>query len=307
MYERLKQERGAVDFEDLQLLARDVLRTDNAARAAYRFQRVYVDEAQDVNPLQDELVELLATGAQRVLRVGDEQQSIYRFRWADVDTFRRAQARAKRFPLRANYRSQAEVLGPLNAWFQRILGGFQPLTVGVEPQPVPDPAVELVVVEDIDARATREHEATETAVVVRRLHDEEGFGWGEIVVLFRARTGIDLYDRALRASGAPTVLIGGNVFAEHEQVADVLALLALVENPHDEEQLVRALASPYVAASDDDLFALREAAGSNGALWDAVSQVPALRSFGAELAELRARRAELPLGAGRGVPGLPRL
>ena len=162
---------------------------------------------------------------------------------------------------------------------------------------MPAPAVELVVVEDIDARATREHEATETAVVVRRLHDEEGFAWGEIVVLFRARTGIDLYDRALRASGAPTVLIGGNVFAEHEQVADVLALLALVENPHDEEQLVRALASPYVAASDDDLFALREAAGSNGALWDAVSQVPALRSFGAELAELRARRAELPLGA----------
>ena len=97
-YERLKQERGAVDFEDLQLLAREVLRTDPAARAAYRFRRVYVDEAQDVNPLQDELVELLAAGAERVLRVGDEQQSIYRFRWADVDCFRQGARPGARVP-----------------------------------------------------------------------------------------------------------------------------------------------------------------------------------------------------------------
>ena len=99
---------------------------------------------------------------------------------------------------------------------------------------------------------------------MRRLHDLENFGWGDIVMLFRARTEIEKYDAALRALGVPTVMIGGNVFAEQEQVADVLALLALVENPHDEEPLVRVLASPYVAASDDDLLALREAAGNKG-------------------------------------------
>ena len=295
-YERLKQERGAVDFEDLQLLARHVLLTDPTARAAYRFDRVYVDEAQDVNPLQDELVELLAQGAGRVLRVGDEQQSIYRFRWADVDCFRRAQGRTAAFPLRENYRSQAAVLEPLNGWFKGILGAFAPLRVAVAPAATPDPAVELVIVEDADDRATRDQEAVETAAVVRRLHDQEGFRFGDIVVLFRARTGIGLYDRALRAAGVPTVLIGGNVFAEHEQVADVLGLLALVENPHDEEPLVRVLASPYVAASDDDLLALREAAGEGGALWDAVPQVPALAEFGEGLRALRARRAGLDLG-----------
>ncbi len=295
-YERLKQERGAVDFEDLQLLARHVLQTDPAARAAYRFDRVYVDEAQDVNPLQDELVELLAEGAGRVLRVGDEQQSIYRFRWADVECFRRAQGRATPFPLRENYRSQAAVLEPLNGWFEGILGEFAPLRVAVAPAATPDPAVELVIVEDTGDRATRDQEAVETAAVVRRLHDEEGFRFGDIVVLFRARTGIGLYDQALRAAGVPTVLIGGNVFAEHEQVADVLGLLALVENPHDEEPLVRVLASPYVAASDDDLLALREAAGPGGALWDAVPQVPALAEFGEGLRALRARRAGLDLG-----------
>ena len=295
-YERLKQERGAVDFEDLQLLARQVLRTDPAARAAYRFQRVYVDEAQDVNPLQDELIGLLGTGAERVLRVGDEQQSIYRFRWADVECFRAAHVGTATFPLRENYRSQAAVLDPLNDWFDGNLTGFEPLTVAVEPEPTPAVPVELVVVEDAAQRTTREQEATEAAAVVRRLHDEEGFGWGEIVMLFRARTGIGLYDAALRALGVPTVLIGGNVFAEQEQVADALALLALVENPHDEEQLVRVLASPYVAASDDDLLALRETAGRDRALWDAVDRVPSVRSFGEELRGLRSRRAGLPLG-----------
>jgi superfamily I DNA/RNA helicase len=296
-YEWLKQERGVVDFEDLQLLAREVLRGDPAARAAYRFDRVYVDEAQDVNPLQDELVELLAEGSGRVLRVGDEQQSIYRFRWADVECFRGAQTRAAGFPLRENYRSQATVLDPLNAWFGGILGGFDPLRVAVEPASTPHPAVELVIVERPDARATREDEAAETAAIVRRLHDADGFPWGDIVVLFRARTGIGLYDGALRGAGVPTVLIGGNVFAEHEQVADVLALLALVENPHDEEPLIRVLASPYVAASDDDLLALRQAAGAKGALWDAVLQVPSLAPFGEALRKLRDRRAGLDLGS----------
>ncbi len=295
-YARLKQERGAVDFEDLQLLARDVLRDDPAARAAYRFRRVYVDEAQDVNPLQDELIALLGEGAERVLRVGDAQQSIYRFRWADVSCFREAQARTATFPLRENYRSQAAVLEPLNDWFRGILTGFDPLTVAVAPEPVPAVPVELVVVEDTGRKATREQEAAEAAASVRRLHDEEGLGWGEIVMLFRARTGIGLYDAALRAAGVPTVLIGGNVFAEHEQVADALALLALVENPHDEERLVRVLASPYVAACDDDLLALREAAGADGALWDAIDVVPALQEFGRDLFALRARRAGIPLG-----------
>jgi ATP-dependent helicase/nuclease subunit A len=295
-YARLKEERGAVDFEDLQLLARDVLRDDPAARAAYRFQRVYVDEAQDVNPLQDELIALLGADAERVLRVGDEQQSIYRFRWADVACFREARARTRTFPLRENYRSQAAVLEPLNDWFRGILAGFAPLTVAVAREPTPAVPVELIVVEDGNQRTTREQEAAEAAAVVRRLHDQERFAWGEIVMLFRARTGIGLYDAALRAVGAPTVLIGGNVFAEHEQVADALALLALVENPHDEEQLVRVLASPYVAASDDDLLALRQAAGTDGALWDAIDLVPAFRTFGAGLRALRTRRAEIPLG-----------
>ena len=153
-----------------------------------------------------------------------------------------------------------------------------------------------MIVEDPDEKTTRDDDAAEAAAVVRRLHDQENFGWGDIVMLFRARTEIEKYDAALRALGVPTVMIGGNVFAEQEQVADVLALLALVENPHDEEPLVRVLASPYVAASDDDLLALREAAGNKGALWDAVERVPALAEFGRDLVALRERRAGFDLG-----------
>ena len=81
-------QRPALDFDDLQLLARDLLRDDAALRAAYadRFARIMVDEFQDTNPLQLELVDLLAPDGAFV--VGDEQQSIYGFRHADVEVFR---------------------------------------------------------------------------------------------------------------------------------------------------------------------------------------------------------------------------
>ena len=154
-YERLKQERGAVDFEDLQLLARDVLRTDPAARAAYRFRRLYVDEAQDVNPLQDDLIELLAAGAERVLRVGDEQQSIYRFRWADVDCFRKARDRthgvpaARELPQPGGGARAAERVVRRRSWVASSRCGWRSTR-----SRRPSPAVELVIVEDPAEKTT---------------------------------------------------------------------------------------------------------------------------------------------------------
>jgi ATP-dependent exoDNAse (exonuclease V) beta subunit len=296
-YEARKRDRGALDFEDLQLLALRVLETDERAQAAYRFARVYVDEAQDVNPLQDRLVQAL--GAPRELRVGDQLQAIYRFRWADVETFRRAGARMETFGLAENYRSQPEVLDALNGWFAGVFADpgagadFTPLAGRADREPPADPPVELVLVEAADGKPSRDHEAAELVAVVERLRGQ-GFAQGDIAVLFRARTDIARYDDALRRAGIRTVLVGGTVFAEQEQVADVLALLRLVENPRDEPALVRALASPYWAASDAELAAIRIAAGE-GRLWDALPGVPALAEMPAELNALRARRRELSL------------
>ena len=131
-YERLKRERSALDFEDLELITRDLLSAHEGLREAYssRFEHVLVDEFQDTNELQNELLELLARD--NLFRVGDENQSIYRFRHADVGVFRRhwesADAEGRAESITVNFRSRGEVLDAIDLAFERIWGErFEPL------------------------------------------------------------------------------------------------------------------------------------------------------------------------------------
>ena len=125
-------------------------------------------------------------------------------------------------------------------------------------------------------------------------------------MLFRALTAVEPYRAALAARGIPVHLVAGRGFFSHEQVADTMALLALVENPLDETALVRVLASPYAALGDADLVELRRAAGppsrnnwpSEGALWPAAREIAAARPLVEAVEELR------PLLRERGLAGL---
>ena len=131
-YQDAKDRESALDFEDLQLRARDLLRDDAGIREReqLRFRSIMVDEFQDTNRLQCELIDLVAgTGSERFF-VGDEFQSIYGFRHADVQVFRerRTGAGAGLLPLTMNYRSRPEVLGVVNHLFGGDFGDeFQPL------------------------------------------------------------------------------------------------------------------------------------------------------------------------------------
>src|SRR5439155_6174721 len=121
-YAAAKQRESALDFEDLQLYARDLLRDDEQVRQTeqLRFRSIMVDEFQDTNRLQCDLIDLLrgGPGACDVFFVGDEFQSIYGFRHADVAVFReRREAAAQRLPLTRNYRSRPEVLAAVNHLF----------------------------------------------------------------------------------------------------------------------------------------------------------------------------------------------
>ncbi|MEP7223571.1 MAG: UvrD-helicase domain-containing protein, partial [Actinomycetota bacterium] len=162
-YAAAKRRESAVDFEDLQLAARDLLRDHAEIREAMqlRFRLLMVDEFQDTNRLQCELIDLVAhPELTDVFTVGDEFQSIYGFRHADVDAFRERRAEASNLlALRSNYRSRPQVLAAVNFLFADAFGEeYQPLAASAEfADPVFGHPVELLVTDKASYSGSGEH------------------------------------------------------------------------------------------------------------------------------------------------------
>ncbi len=266
-YQEVKDRESALDFEDLQLSARDLLRDNPELRLQeeWRFRAIMVDEFQDTNRLQCGLIDLL--GGDEVFFVGDEFQSIYGFRHAEVAVFRerREQAGAV-LPLTLNYRSRPEVLAAVNHLFAGDFGEeFQPLAASGEfPDPVFGVPVELLVTDKSTYRDSGIHwrraEARHVARRVRDLVDAGAAEPGEIVLLFAAGTDAEWYEEELRALGLPTYRATGRGYFGQQQVVDLLGYLRLLHNRYDDEALVTVLASPFVGVSNDALVLLRRAA-----------------------------------------------
>jgi ATP-dependent helicase/nuclease subunit A len=269
-YQDGKDRESALDFEDLQLRARDLLRDDDAIREReqLRFRSIMVDEFQDTNRLQCELIDLLSRSDVELFFVGDEFQSIYGFRHADVQVFRERRAAAGEgvLPLTMNYRSRPEVLAVVNQLFGSDFGDeFQPLTAsGDFPDPVFGPPVELLVTDKASYSGTDVHwrrgEARAIARRIRDLIDAGDATPGEIVLLFAAGTDAEWYEEELRTLGVPTYRGTGKGYFGQQQVVDLLAYLHLLRNRYDDEALVSVLASPLVGISNDALVLLRRAA-----------------------------------------------
>ena len=271
-YLRAKREVSGLDFEDLELECRELLRSDAALRERYRerFARIMVDELQDTNQVQLELIELIATG--NLFTVGDAQQSIYGFRHADVELFERLGERlaavGARATLDTNFRSRPEILAVINGVFEHELGGsFRPLRAGRHSAPDGDdadgsPRVELLVA-DKGAEWTMEGlgspwriaEARALAARVERLLGD-GTAARDVVLLTRATTDLRVYERALEDRGIPTYVIGGRGYWAHPQVIDMVGYLEALANPRAEEALFTVLASPLVGVSADALVVL---------------------------------------------------
>jgi len=318
-YRAAKDRESALDFEDLQLYARDLLLNDEEVRdrERWRLRSIMVDEFQDTNRLQCELIDLLAGDTTRsrgaaggagpegivlgtdpestvpsaasggggaglrpagadagrgrveeLFFVGDEFQSIYRFRHADVEVFReRREQTGGVLALTENYRSRPEVLEVINHLFSGDFGeSFQPLSAaGRFPDPAFGPAVELLVTDKSTYTGTgihwRKAEAKHVARRLRELVDAGEATPGEIVLLFAAGTDARLYEDELRAVELPTFRATGRDYYSRQQVVDLLAYLRLLHNRYDDEALVTVLASPFVGVSNDALVLLRRAAG----------------------------------------------
>jgi ATP-dependent helicase/nuclease subunit A len=266
-YQRAKDAESALDFEDLQLRARDVLSHDEAVRGSerLRFRSIMVDEFQDTNRLQCEIVDQF--DPEELFFVGDEFQSIYRFRHADVEVFRERRAGSEGvLPLRANYRSRPELLDVVNELFAADFGeDYEPLVAaGRFPDPAKGPAVELLVNDKQSYKDKggdwRRGEARAAARRVRELCDSDEATPGEIVFLFAAGTDAEVFEEELRAVGMPTYRAAGRGYFAQQQVLDVLSYLRLLHNRYDDEALAAVLASPLVGVSNDALVLLRRAA-----------------------------------------------
>jgi ATP-dependent helicase/nuclease subunit A len=268
-YQELKDRRSLVDFADLELRARDLLRADPGLAAAYRerFAEVMVDEFQDTNRLQCELIDQVA--GERLFLVGDEFQSIYRFRHADVSVYRerRARAGAGRVELVRNYRSRPHILGAVNELFARAFGERYTPLVAERPDDGPPAAgdrVELLLTDKNAHRQAgldwREAEAEQLAGRLAELVDAGAFLPGQIVLLLEAGTDAATYEAALRARHLRTVRTTGRGYYAQQQVADLLAYLRLLRNRYDDVALLSVLASPLVGVSNDGLLALRRGA-----------------------------------------------
>jgi ATP-dependent helicase/nuclease subunit A len=270
-YRAAKERESALDFEDLQLLARDLLRENEEIREreSWRFRSIMVDEFQDTNRLQCELVDLLSAGPddKEIFFVGDEFQSIYCFRHADVHVFRERREHASGvLALTQNYRSRPEVLGAINHLFSAEFGDdFQRLeAAGRFADPAFETPVELLVTDKASYAGTDVHwRRAEARHIARRVFEliEEGVATaGEIVLLFAAGTDAEWYEEELRQLGIPTYRATGRGYFGQQQVVDLLAYLRLLHNRYDDEALVTVLASPLVGVSNDALALLRRAA-----------------------------------------------
>ena len=268
-YAAAKDRESALDFEDLQLQARDLLRDDETLREReqLRFRSIMVDEFQDTNRLQCELVDLLTGPETERFFVGDEFQSIYGFRHADVQVFRERRAAAETLlPLTRNYRSRPEVLAVVNHLFGVEFGEeFQPLAASGEfPDPVFGTPVELLVTDKAAYSGTGVHwrraEAMNVARRVRELVETGVAAAGEIVLLFAAGTDAEWYEEELRAAGLATYRATGRGYFGQQQVVDLLSYLRLLQNRYDDEALLSVLASPFVGVSNDTLLLIRRAA-----------------------------------------------
>jgi ATP-dependent exoDNAse (exonuclease V) beta subunit len=279
-YEDLKRGRASVDFDDLELLTRELLAGRDGLRVAWseRFELLMVDEFQDTNPRQLGILTALDRG--NLFTVGDEFQSIYGFRHADVSLFRARRAELKArdgsLALTHNFRSLEPLLDVVNAVFAGRFAGYAPLLAGREATVPAGVKVELLLTstggweerEDLageiatglpHSQLWRQAEARMLAQRVAELIDRGEARAGDVAVLVRASGDLEVFERALQLRGLRTLAAVG-AFWGHQQIGDLLSYLRALANPLDEEALYGALASPLGGCSRDGLALLADAA-----------------------------------------------
>jgi ATP-dependent helicase/nuclease subunit A len=345
-YQRRKDEHQALDFDDLEGLTARLLAENPAvcARLQSGLRAVLVDEFQDTNDRQRQIAYALtgfsplpelgegprvrAENRVDLFIVGDAKQSIYRFRNADVTVFRQVQADVRAssgalIDLELTFRAHKELLDSLNSLLAPILGESddpsRPYAVPFSPlrayrqsparQKIQPPFIEFHLGLGENAEKGRIAAAQALARRLRQLHVDEGFGWGEMALLFRSSLAFTTYEDAFEQVGIPFVTIAGRGFYDRPEIRDLLNILSAIADPADDLALVGLLRSPAFALTDAEIYQLRFAELStddtenkkeNGRnLWANLNQSPTLhhRRAASILDELRTLAGRAPVAA----------
>ncbi len=249
-YQQALDSRQAVDFDGLLLRAIELLECSEAARrfADKRFRHVLVDEYQDTNGTQYRLLRLLAPHG-NLFVVGDEDQSIYKFRGADIRNildFEEDFPSARVFKLEKNYRSSAAILDAANAL---ISENSERKGKRLEALKKKGTRPELYPAED------EQDEAGFVASAVER--ERQSDAGIRTAVLVRTHAQTRLFEEAFVARGIPHRVVGGLRFYERREIKDALAYLKLVKNPHDDASFLRAVNVPPRGVGPSTIEALQ--------------------------------------------------
>ncbi|MCX7926035.1 MAG: UvrD-helicase domain-containing protein [Fimbriimonadales bacterium] len=320
-YETLKERHSALDFDDMQIRALQMLRDCATVRMRYQRQFLYtlVDETQDIDGLQAQIIDLLSAGG-NLMVVGDAQQSIYGFRYADPRVFEAWQRRdgGRLVSLQANFRSHPDILAFVELVFGHLWGArflrLQPMRSNTPPRGEPHVQVWRLLRRDSPQEATLiasqiRHWVERASLTV---HDpdtgaERPAQYGDFAVLFHQFTAVAQFERAFREAGVPYFVVGGGrgYWTQYE-VRDLVNLLRALSDSEDDLALACVLRSPLAGLSVDALMLLTERAGQNElplrmCLEDETDldlpDIEALRAFRAWFEPLAQRVGEWSVGA----------
>ncbi|MFT3706840.1 MAG: UvrD-helicase domain-containing protein [Archangium sp.] len=279
-YQALLRAANAVDFGDLLLLLVELLRTNEEVRLKYqrRFRHVLVDEFQDTNPVQYELLKLIAPPgpATNLVVVGDDDQSIYRWRGAEVDNilgFPTQYPGCMVVKLEQNYRSDQTILEAAHAVISRNKRRMDKKLWSSRAKGEP---LGLIVTRD------ERGEAQEVAAKIHSLRRDGICDFDQMAVFFRANAQSRVLEETLRLMRVPYVLVSGRSFYERAEVKDAASYLRLMANPRSDADLERVINVPARGIGDTTVERLREfAAGMGISLYEALSltaQIDSLNS-----------------------------
>jgi DNA helicase-2/ATP-dependent DNA helicase PcrA len=266
-YEELCARSGVVDFAELLLRAFELWRDNPQVLAHYqhRFRHVFVDEFQDTNAIQYGWMKLVSGANGFPFVVGDDDQSIYRWRGAKVENlhqFRRDFPQAKMFRLEQNYRSTSSILDAANALIANNAGrlGKNLWTSGSKGEPI--------------RLYAAFNERDEADFVVHRIRDwsQHGGARREVAILYRSNAQSRVFEEAFISARIPYRVYGGLRFFERAEIKDALAYLRLISSRRDDASFERVVNLPTRGIGAKSLDIIREhAKGAGSSLWEAAA------------------------------------